>query len=188
MYCSQCGIELKFEVKFCHNCGYKINIDNRNKKEQTKVYPVSVGRGSQKTDNPNLIHNSQSSSDYTNSIIENFENSIFDEEDFLLGLKVYYKLIPAFVRWTNSRSIKKISRRMDIAINAANQLLDRHNNGDDVLQLIKEFKWPPRWKPMEDRVKKCLLAYGMSSVEEEDPNKFTKNDIKIIKEAIQWML
>jgi len=121
-------------------------------------------------------------------LIKQFANRISDEQDFLNGLKIYYKLIPAAIRWTNSGSIKRISGRMTAAINQANLLLNKHKNGVDVSQQIQQFRWPERWGPIESRVSTVQVAWIASGVVEEDPDKMSKADIKKIKEKVGQFL
>lgn len=121
-------------------------------------------------------------------LVKAFTEKISDEEDFLNGLKLYYRLIPAAIRWTNSGSIKRISARMTAAVNQAKLLVNKYNSGTDVSQEIKGFEWPERWAPIESRVLAVKVAWIASMVDEEDPERMTKADLKRIKEKISQFI
>ncbi len=120
----------------------------------------------------------------TGEQIKKIENRIFEEKNFLLSLKIYYRLIPAAIRWTNAGPIKRISKRMTDAINQANLILEKYNEGVDVTEDLSKFNWPERWAPIEDKVDTVWVALLASGVSGDDADKMTKADLKKIKARV----
>jgi hypothetical protein len=118
-------------------------------------------------------------------LLKQFEHKLSDEEDFLNGLKLYYRLIPAAIRWTNAGSIKRISKRMTTANDLARLLIKEHKGGRNMSSEISRFHWPERWAPIESRVLASQVAWIASDVNEEDPEKMTKAELKKIKARVQ---
>jgi hypothetical protein len=120
--------------------------------------------------------------------IAELEKQIYDEEYFLNGIKLYYRLIPAAIRWTNTGSFKRITSRMTAAINRAKTLVSKYRHGEDISDEILRFRWPERLTSMENRVKTVQLAWFASGVKEEDPDKMTKAELMMVKEKVSQFI
>ena len=108
-----------------------------------------------------------------------------DEEDFLNGLKLYYRLIPAAIRWTNAGSIKRITKRMTTANDLARLLIKEHGGGRDMSSEMSRFQWPKRWDAIEPRINALFVARLAAGVLDKDPEEMTKADLKKIKAKVQ---
>jgi len=84
-----------------------------------------------------------------------------DYRDHLIGLTIYYQLIPKALRWTNTGSFNRIKGRTKTALSEANELINKYEAGMDVAQAIRSFSWPVKWSPMVQRADTCLQAYNM---------------------------
>ena len=121
--------------------------------------------------------------------IEHFTKSYEDYNDYLLGLIIYYQLIPKAVRWTNTGSFKRIRGRIQKALSEAEVILTKSDSGEDVTDLLAKFTWPPKWKPMDSRVAACHYAYEMNkTVISSDYEKLRKSEIKLLRDYISKLI
>jgi len=118
-------------------------------------------------------------------LLKQFEDKLSDEEEFLNGLKLYYRLIPAAIRWTNAGSIKRITKRMTTANDLAKLLIEEHKGGRDMSSEISRFQWPKRWDAIEPRINALFVARLAAGVLDKDPEEMTKADLKKIKENLK---
>ena len=124
-----------------------------------------------------------------NADIENFRMSYGEYKDYLLGLTIYYQLIPKAIRWTNTRSFKRIRGRIQNAISEADEILAKVDSGEDVKDLLDKFIWPPKWGPMDVRVETCCLAYEWNKgIMKSDYENLSKSDIKLIKDTVSKLI
>ena len=64
--------------------------------------------------------------------IENFTKSYKEYKDYLLGLTIYYQLIPIAIRWTNTGSLKRVRGRIQNALSEAEIIFSKNDTGEDV--------------------------------------------------------
>ncbi|MGM0438929.1 MAG: hypothetical protein ACQEP3_00620 [Patescibacteria group bacterium] len=87
------------------------------------------------------------------TVIDNFRREIKRQEEILLGLKLYFRVIS--LRWKNNKSVmetnknsyKRIKERMERKINKAKKFLSKANKNNKLSwfykKRIKWFKFPP---------------------------------------------
>ena len=76
--------------------------------------------------------------------IKALKTSYDDYNDYLIGLTIYYQLIPKALRWTNKGSFNRVKGRIQKAILDAEEIFFKRESGEDVSKLIDAFIWPPK--------------------------------------------
>lgn len=121
--------------------------------------------------------------------IEIFAKSYEEYKDYLLGLTIYYQLIPKAIRWTNTGSFKRIRGRIQNALSEAEIIFSKSDSGEDITELLEKFTWPPKWGPMDGRVAACHYAYGMNkTLISSDYENLNKSEIKLLRNYISKLI
>ena len=121
--------------------------------------------------------------------LDNLRRELEEYRQHLIGITIYYQLIPKALRWTNKGPFNRIKGRLEVAIQQADQIILKTEAGEDLSTIESSHSWPEKWTPMEQRAKTSYEAYIVNKNFIKSPfDQLSKSDIKLIRQTVSAML